>query len=75
MIDPLKQKVIKNNKGLETCHGQALIKIGHKILIANPIRMFLVEISGPPIILSGFDDWPTLRGMLLHSSGDGFLMI
>ena len=49
MIVPLKQKAIKNNKGLRICNEQALMKIGHKIfLIANPIRMFLVEIPGSP---------------------------
>ena len=47
-IDLLKQKVIKNNQGLGICYGQALMKVGHKILIANPIGMFLVEIPGSP---------------------------
>ena len=48
LIDLFEQKVIKNNKGLGICYGQALIKIGHKILIANPIGMFLVEIPASP---------------------------
>ena len=46
LICAFKQKVIKNNKGLEICYSQALKKIGRKILIVNPIRMFLVEIPG-----------------------------
>ena len=49
-IGPLKQKVIKNSKGLAICYGQALMKISHKFVIANPIRMFLLEIPGSPII-------------------------
>ena len=48
LIDPLKREVMKNNKGLEVCYGQALMKIGRKVLIDNPIGMFLVEIPGSP---------------------------
>ena len=48
LIDPIKQKVFKNNKGLEICYGQAFMKSSHKILIANPIRLFLVEVPGSP---------------------------
>ena len=44
MIGPLNRKVIKNIKGLEISYG--LMKIGHKILIVNPIGMFFVEIPG-----------------------------
>ena len=36
LIGVSKQKVIKNSTGLGFCYGKALIKIGHKILIANP---------------------------------------
>ena len=46
-IDPLK-KGSKYNKGLGICYGQALMKIGHKILLANPIEMFLVKIPFSP---------------------------
>ena len=41
LIGPSKQKVIKNNKMLGICYGKALKKVGHEILIANSIGMFL----------------------------------
>ena len=44
LIGPLKLKVIKNNKELRIFNCQVLTKFGHKMLIANPIEMFVVEI-------------------------------
>ena len=40
------KRLLKLTIGLEICKGQALMKIGHKILMANPIGMFVEKISG-----------------------------
>ena len=63
----IEKKVIKNNKGLGICYGQALMKISHKMFIANPIGMFLVEIPGSPKLLGLLITWINLLRLLWYS--------